>query len=70
MNRLRKGTIVTIMSTMSSDPAGPGLAATDDHAGSSRVSRWMGRTVMSTRTMSSTASAEATPTWRPKKAMR
>ena len=65
VNRLTNGTIVTTISTMSrSRPVQTSVRPTITPC-SSRVSRWMGRTAMSTRTMSTTASADARPTWRP-----
>ncbi len=70
VNRLTNGTMVTTMSTRSSVLPVNASRASDDHAGSSRVSRWMGSTVSSTSTMRTTASAEASPTWRPENARR
>ena len=67
---LRNGMRVTAMRATSSSLPTQTSDATDDHAGSSRVRRWMGRTVTSTSTTSTTARAEATPTLRPRKASR
>ncbi len=61
VKRLTNGTIVTTMSTMSRSRPVQTSRAADDHAGSSRVSRWMGRTATRTRTTRTTASADARP---------
>ena len=64
MKRLTKGTIVTAIRTISSSLPVQTSVRLTIMSGSSRVSRWMGRTVTSTSTTRMTASADASPTWR------